>query len=69
MQRRLVDTKEIAQQLSIKPSTIYKWIHEGRIPHYKVGKLVRFSEKEVWDWVVQQRRRTRSDALSGRRSW
>jgi excisionase family DNA binding protein len=51
MNRKLVDVREIAAQLSVRPSTVYKWVHEGRIPYYKLGKTVRFKEDEVWDWV------------------
>jgi excisionase family DNA binding protein len=26
---------------------IYGWIHEGLIPYYKLGRLVRFNEREI----------------------
>jgi excisionase family DNA binding protein len=57
MTRRLVDTREIAAQLSVRPSTIYKWVREARIPYYKLGKCVRFREDEVWDWVEKHKAR------------
>lgn len=52
MPKRLVDVKQVSQMLCIKCSTIYKWVYEGRIPHYKIGKLIRFSEAEVWEWAT-----------------
>ena len=55
--------------LSVKPSTVYKWVHEGRIPYYKLGKSVRFREDDVWDWVDRHRHRGGSAIASKRRIW
>ena len=63
--KRLIDARELSQLLSVKVSTIYKWVHEGKIPHYKLGRLVRFSEREVMDWVDNQRSR-RSAGRAGK---
>lgn len=59
----------MAQLLSVKPSTVYKWVHEGRIPHYKLGKSVRFREDEVWDWVRKHKGRTMGEMLSRSARW
>jgi excisionase family DNA binding protein len=67
--RRLVDTRELCGLLSVKPSTIYKWVHEGRIPHYKLGKCVRFREDEVWDWVKKHRGKTMREMLARSERW
>jgi excisionase family DNA binding protein len=67
--RRLVDTREVCGLLSVKPSTIYKWVHEKKIPHYKIGKLVRFDPEEVWDWVKKHRGKTMREMLSGSDRW
>jgi len=40
-------------------STIYKWAAEGFIPSYRMGKAVRFSEKEVESWLKKRRVRGR----------
>ena len=44
---KLLTPHEIAEYLGVQPSTIYQWTHEGFIPHVKIGKFVRFNEKEV----------------------
>lgn len=40
--------------------TIYGWIHEGVIPFIKLGRLVRFSEKEVQAWLNKKKREGQS---------
>ncbi|MCP4685728.1 MAG: helix-turn-helix domain-containing protein [bacterium] len=35
-------------------STIYQWTHQGYIPHVKLGKLVRFREKKVLEWIEKR---------------
>ena len=48
---RLLTPQEIADYLGVKPSTIYAWTHQGFIPHVKLGRLVRFREKTVMEWI------------------
>lgn len=47
MMEGFLDINELSGILKVKPSTIYGWIHEGRVPYYKVVGLVRFKEKEI----------------------
>ena len=37
--------------LSVKPSTIYQWVHLKEIPHYKIGRIVRFRRRDLEAWV------------------
>ena len=37
--------------MGVKLSTIYQWTHIGYIPHFKLGRFVRFREKDVLDWM------------------
>lgn len=54
---RLLNHQEVAGLLGVRPSTIYQWTHIGYIPHVKLGKMVRFDENAIEEWV-----RKRSDA-------
>ena len=47
----LIDINTLAEKLSVKPMTIYSWVHEGTIPHFKLGRLVRFDEREILIWL------------------
>ena len=42
---------EISAYLNLKPSTIYAMVAEKRIPHFKVGRLVRFKKSEIDQWM------------------
>jgi len=41
--------EEVAEYLNFKPGFIYSRIHE--IPHFKVGKLLRFKCSEIDQWM------------------
>lgn len=45
----LVDAETIAAQYGLRPSYVYKLAREGRMPSYKIGRLVRFDVGEVED--------------------
>jgi len=47
--------QEIANYLGIKVSTIYALVERRGIPHYRVGRLVRFKKPEVDQWMEGQR--------------
>lgn len=39
---RLLDVREAAAMLGLKPSTLYQWACERRIPVVKLGRALRF---------------------------
>lgn len=47
---------EVAFYLCVKPSTIYSWVKAEEIPHYRIGKMVRFKKKDVDLWMETHRR-------------
>jgi excisionase family DNA binding protein len=42
--------------LSVKPSTIYQWVHLKKIPHYKIGRIIRFKRRDLEAWVEEFRK-------------
>lgn len=52
---RLIDVQILSSILSVKPKTIYDWISENKIPHFKLGKLVRFDEHEILKWLKNKK--------------
>jgi len=51
----LLTVKELADQLHIKPSTLYAWAGQGRIPCLKLHGLVRFEREAIEHWVASFR--------------
>jgi excisionase family DNA binding protein len=47
---------EISEYLNLKPSTIYAMVAEKRIPHFRIGRLVRFKKSEIDLWMEGNRK-------------
>ena len=45
--------EELSTYLSIKPKTLYARVKD--IPHYKVGRLIRFRKDDIDAWMEQHR--------------
>jgi excisionase family DNA binding protein len=56
---KLLTTEEISELLGVKLSTIYHWTHIGYIPHFKLGRFVRFREAVVHKWLESKARNGR----------
>jgi len=48
---KLLTVDDVAKVLSVKKSTIYQWVHMRLIPYIKVGRFVRFKEKDIQKWL------------------
>ena len=51
----LLTLSQLAEQLGITVRHVRRLIAERRVPHLKVGKLVRFDPAEIADWFDQHR--------------
>jgi len=43
--------QDLSRYLEIRPKTIYAKVEERSIPHYRVGKLIRFKRSEIDLWM------------------
>jgi excisionase family DNA binding protein len=50
-----ITVKEAAEFLSIKEKTIYYLVNQDLIPHYRIGKMVRFSKEEIETWMKSKK--------------
>jgi len=48
--QNLLGLNEIAEYLGVKPSTIYAWVNQKRLPYYKIGSLVKFDLHDIEAW-------------------
>ena len=51
MEDRWLSVDEIATHLGIKRDTVYTWIGEKQMPAHRVGRLWKFRQDEVDQWV------------------
>lgn len=49
--QKLLPVTEAAEFLGIKKSTLYEWIIQKKVPHYKVGRLVKFKREDLEAWL------------------
>lgn len=47
----LLDAEQAGALLSVQPSWLWAAARRGEIPHVKVGRYIRFREKDLLDWI------------------
>ena len=47
--------KEVSDLLRVSTQTVLRWIKEGKLPAYKVGRVWRISKVDLDKWLNQQR--------------
>lgn len=54
MTQRLLSADEVAAFLGVKRDTVYKLIDRNGLPALKVGRLWKFRQDQVNEWVNRQ---------------
>jgi len=47
----LLNASQAATLLDLHPGTLLRWVREGRFPHHRVGRKVRFRVSEIDAWL------------------
>jgi excisionase family DNA binding protein len=47
--------KEVSDLLQVSVYTVRRWIKQGELPAYKVGRLWRINKDDLNQWLNQQR--------------
>jgi excisionase family DNA binding protein len=48
----LLTVKDLAAWLNIRPSTLYLWVSQGKIPCQKIHGLIRFEQDAILRWLA-----------------
>lgn len=51
----LIDREELARRLSVSPSFISKLMALEGLPHFKIGRAVRFELESVKSWLQKRK--------------
>jgi excisionase family DNA binding protein len=51
---RLIDIQQAAHITGISTTTLYKWVGQRKVPHIKLGRLVKFDPGKLDEWIKQQ---------------
>ena len=55
MRDRLLTAAEFADRLALSTSTVLDWSEVDKLPGFKLGRVVRFRETEVNEWLEMHR--------------
>ncbi|MCA9581464.1 MAG: excisionase family DNA-binding protein [Myxococcales bacterium] len=61
---RWMNVEELCEHLSVSRDTVYAWISQRGLPAHRAGRLWRFRQTEVDEWLEQNRGR-RAPASAG----
>jgi excisionase family DNA binding protein len=54
--REFLTIDELSEYLAIKRSTLYSMVESGLLPHYRIGRLIRFKRDDVDRWMESHRK-------------
>jgi excisionase family DNA binding protein len=57
---KLLNVKEIAEFLNVKPSTLYQWAELGQIPCFKLNGCLRFDIEDIMNWIKSCKKESES---------
>ena len=61
--RDFYTSDEAATYCGVRISTIYSWVHDDLIPHYKPGGRLLFKRSELREWIESSRIPTHEELL------
>ena len=47
----LLTLAEVSNFLRVKPSLVKYWVRKDRIPFIRLGRQIRFEEREIREWL------------------
>ncbi len=47
----LVNIRQAAKWLACSEALLRKWLHQGKLPHVKVGRLTRIRQSDLEAWL------------------
>jgi excisionase family DNA binding protein len=53
---RLLTAPQVSEILALPVDHVYRLVREGRLPHLKFGRTIRFRAASVEDWLREQER-------------
>jgi len=56
MEPEFIDIRDLSAYLAVKPSRLYALVAAREIPHYKIGRLVRFKKPEIDRWMQSNKK-------------
>jgi excisionase family DNA binding protein len=55
MEKLFLNVDELSQYTGIARGTLYVWVCQKRIPHLKIGRMLKFDVREIEVWLAKRR--------------
>ncbi|MFC1482787.1 helix-turn-helix domain-containing protein [Candidatus Margulisiibacteriota bacterium] len=52
---KILTIKDVASILKVKPETISWWTRSRKIPFVKIGRYIRYLEKDILFWIESKK--------------
>lgn len=49
---RLLTLQQVATYVGLSPHTVYRYVSQRKIPHVKLGKVLKFDRAEIDRWIT-----------------
>lgn len=55
--KRTMGVREFARRVGLGVSTVRLSVARGTIPHYRLGRLIRFDDRHVEEWLARHEKK------------
>ena len=62
-----LNVQDVARYLKLRVSTVYSMVEQRRIPHYRVGRQLRFRKFEIDEWAEKLKQPVIDTAVEARK--
>jgi len=50
--QKILTISEVAELLKVHPITVYRLIKQGKLPYFRIGRVLRFDADQLEDWLL-----------------
>ena len=54
MSIELLDISQTSKMLGVSVNTLYSWVNQKKIQHFKIGRLLKFNRRYLEEWINKQ---------------
>lgn len=63
--QKILTLAEVSELLQVHPITVYRLIKQGKLPYFRIGRVLRFDADQLENWL--QLKQQKAEAKDGRR--
>jgi len=55
-EKEFFKVSEVARMFNVTTATVYTWVGQGKIPHYKLVGAIRLKKSDLQEWFKSKKR-------------